>query len=264
MSFLLIFLIFIIDSMWSKIKFILLLVLLIITGVFVYFKIQVMGDSNSYFNQHARYKLAKSGFWRWSLGLKNVGDARADFLGNTGPIVIEWFKPVSEDLDDSVLQDFSKAVQTYTGRSTRLVFGGGVNDSTVPLSILNSFQLKGQIQKPVNGSILIIYFTKDYLPRQSAELSTTFKENGIIISLDAHKQFLEGYIQNINQYLGSSLLHEFGHQIGLNHSSDPDCIMSLHAGISGRPLEFYGRTAPADFCAKEQAGIQQLKTEYKN
>lgn len=231
-------------------------------GVFVYLKIQVMGSPNSGFNQTTRFKLGQHPVLRTILGLHNSGDARSEYFAGRGPIAIEWFKPLEEDVDKAVLQKFADAVTKYTGRPTVVNLAGGAGDSTTELANLKSFVLKAAGSKPTGSSLLMVVFAKNYSPQPPQELSTTFQESGIVLSLDAHDNFLGSYNQNLDNYLLSSLLHEFGHQIGLGHNQDPACVMNEHAGIDGRPLEFYGKTDPQDFCPTEVDQINRLKAQY--
>ncbi len=236
-----------------------LLLFILVIAAFFYFKFKVNGDSNSSFNQTTRYTLGANGFWRNIFGLHNAGDARQEYLLGTGPVVIEWFKPVSEDVDDSVIKNFAAEVEKTLGRPTTAVFGGGLDDGTVPLATLGSFELKASVQKPRNSSVILVFFTKDYSPRGANELSVTYRESGIAVSLEGHKNFINGFPQSLNDYLTSSLLHEFGHEIGLSHSDDTSCIMSEHAGVENKPLEFYGRRPPEDWCVTETEAINSMK-----
>ena len=229
---------------------------------FLYFKVELMGNLNSNFNQFTRFKLGRYAVLRTVLGLHNVGDARAEYLNNPGVIVIEWFEPNTAIIDQSVLQQFADLVHKYTGRVVRVSLPAEVGDGV--LSQTNLAQLKFQTLADTSssGSELKVVFAKDYSPRATGELSTTYLDSGIVISLSAHEEFLKNSQQLMNNYLLSSLLHEFGHQIGLVHNNDSGCIMSVHAGLDGLPVENYGLTDPQDFCEAEQSQVNQLKALY--
>src|SRR5207253_2775263 len=104
---------------------------------------------------------------------------------------------------------------------------------------------------------LYVFFAEDYRPREEGELSATQQENGIIVSLAAHRDFLKAYPERLNDYLRSSLLHEFGHQLGLQHNSDPSCIMDSHVDLNGGPMQIASGRTPEDFCPAE---VDQLNT----
>jgi hypothetical protein len=236
------------------------LLFLLLFGTFIFLKVQINEDPNSKFNQTTRFNLGKNGVERSILGLHNAGDARIEYLQNKGPLAIEWFKSTSQDLDTKPINDFAALVGQYTDRQTEVIYGGALSDGTVPVPVLGSFNLKADTQS--TASTFAVFFTQDYSPRQINELSTTYKESGMIISISANQNFLQNYSQDINQYYLSDMLYQFGHQIGLEDNNDPDCIMNSHAGIDGQPFEVYGKTGPLDYCQAEKDQINKLKLQY--
>lgn len=243
-------------------KTILLIVLLIALGVFGYFKWQVNGDINSRFNQTQRYDLGKNGVVRWFLGLHRAGDARKEYLANQGPIVIEWFKAASLDINEQLLKDFAKKVQDYTGRPTQILRGGGISDGVVNLSDLSGFNLKASSDS--GASTIVLFFVEDYKTRPEKVLSDTYGESGILISMKAHRDFVKNYSYNLDNYYLSSLLKEFGHQIGLGDNDENNCVMNPEVGVAGMPYENYGRTVATDYCQTEKNQIDQLRSFYQN
>jgi hypothetical protein len=239
------------------------IILILILGVFIYFKIQILGSPDSQFNQTTRLKLGRYPIVRTLLGLHSVGDAREEYFTASGPLYIVWFKSETLDLDTTVLNQFAALVAKYTGRTTQVVSGASLSTGTVPLTNLNAARIGSDVQVPGGGSKLFVYFVNDYSPRADQELSTTYLESGMAVSLSAQTGFLGGNNQNLDNYLLSDLLHEFGNQIGLKEqATDSSCIMDLHAGINGQPMENYGQATPQDFCPAEQAEITQLKSQY--
>lgn len=244
-------------------KTIFFIIIILFFGVFLYVKYQAMGDPNSRFNQTTRFALAKRPVLRTLLGLHNHGDARAEYLGNPGPLVIEWFKPITENIDSAVLQQFADLAGKYTGRQALTVFGGSVSEDTIDLRGLENLSAKGP-RPPSGSSVFYVVFATDYQPKDPAELSTTHGETTAVISLNGNRQFLANYQQYLNNYLLSDLLHEFGNEIGLNEqTTDTSCIMDLHAGIDGQPLERYGGSTPQDFCPAEANQINNIKASFQ-
>ena len=88
----------------------------------------------------------------------------------------------------------------------------------------------------------------------------------MVLSLGSIRTFLQNYSPDTDQYLLSSMLHEFGNQIGMQETATgtPDCIMNLQAGINGQPLEAYDLSEPQDFCPSEQVEIQNIKAQLSN
>lgn len=239
----------------------LLLGLIAILFAFIYLKVQVNGSPNSHFNQTTRFSLGRHPYARLILGLHDYGDARAEYLSGTGPIKIEWFRPKLEDIDMTVLDRFAASVKEYTGRPTQVEYGGDISDTIVNKN--TDLEVSRFFGQTVGASTIYVFFSEDYTPKVDKELSTTLKESGILISLNAHREFLQSYSGKLSDYLLSSLLHEFGHQLGLEHNSDSDCLMYAHAGLDGQPMEYYGQFTPKDFCPAEQQQIINMKLKYQ-
>ncbi|HVY68250.1 MAG TPA: hypothetical protein VHA30_05140 [Patescibacteria group bacterium] len=237
-------------------------ILILLLAAFGAVKIMVLGNPASHFNQTIRFRLGEYSWLRTAFGLHRPGDARGEYLSGQGPVMIEWFKPQAEDVDQNLLQEFADRVAAATGRRTELVYGGAVSDGTVPLANLDTFRFKAAIQTPPGGSNLLVFFTQDYSPRSAEELAAPYQEFGLVVSLSAHRSFLGALGQHQNEYLLTSLLRAFGGQLGLPAGSDDGCVMKTPPGIGGRPYELYSQTSPADFCAAEKAALQQLKTQF--
>jgi len=235
-------------------------ILVVLLAVFVYLKIEINGNPQSTFNQTTRFTLGKNPWFRAVLGLHNAGDARAEFLKGSGTINIEWFAPPSASIDQSLLQNFSSKVSQYTGRPTKVLWGGNINEGNTSLSGISLFVLRGELQQPLSGSTLLVYFTRDYSPRTTGELATTYQDSAIAISLDAHQQFLSRYPLQVNNYLLYSLLHEFGRQLGLPETNnDAQCAMEPITGTFNQTLDSFGLNLPQDFCPREIQQINSIK-----
>jgi hypothetical protein len=245
-------------------KTFLLIVFIAILGAFIYLKFEVSGSPNSSFNQSARFTLGKHPLLRTILGLHNPGDARAEYLEGAGPITIEWFAPEDQNIDQSVLSQFSSLVGKYTGRPTQVQFGANLDESTINVSNLASYGLKAAAQQP-SGTTLLVFFTQDYSPRASNELSNTYRESGMVLSLNAQMSLVQNSQQELDQYLLSSMLYEFGSQIGLpvTPADSQGCVMSFYAALNSAPLGTALLSAPQDFCQAEQTEIRNLKLQYQ-
>ncbi len=241
-----------------------LLLLIIAIGVFIYLKVQVMGDPNSKFNQTTRYSLARHSFLRTILGLHNAGDARSTFLSGTDPLAIVWFKPQTDEVDEGVLKKFVELVSHYTGRQVQLFGPGALDEGKFSLSNSSKLEVKNVQFVPPGTDTLLLVFAADYEPRLDQELSTTVGENEIALSLNSHLKFVNSDDYLLKKYLLSSLLHEFGHEIGLAHNTDPSCIMSTHAGFENKPLETVGQQDPQDYCSQEKIEIGKIQAQLKN
>ncbi|MDR3642309.1 MAG: hypothetical protein P4L74_01610 [Candidatus Doudnabacteria bacterium] len=245
---------------WKAFFFI---ILLLAGGAFFYVKLQAKGSPDSQFNQSTRYTIGQYPVLRSLFGFHKPGDARAEYFKAAGPIYIVWFKPDTLDVDVSPLNAFASLVSKYTGRTAQVVDGGSVSDSTVPLTTLNAARIGSDTRVPGGGSKFYVYFLQDYSPRADQEMSTTYLESGTAISVSAYMDFLRSEPQQLNNYILSSLLQNFGIQIGLKtQSTDNSCVMDTQIGQNGQPFEAFGLYISQDFCPAEQLKISQLKSQY--
>src|SRR5581483_392041 len=97
-------------------KAFLLLALISIFGTFIYFKIQVLGDPNSHFNQTTRYALGKYQVMRDILGLHSYGDAREEYFSAGKPIALEVVEAQGTSVGQQALDDWAQYIKTYTGK----------------------------------------------------------------------------------------------------------------------------------------------------
>ncbi len=229
---------------------------------YVYVSSLVRGDENSQFNQNARFQLGKYAITRTVFGLHNAGDARAEYFSRGNLISVEIVQPENSGFSDEILNNFSDKIKNYLGRSVSLF-----NLDKIPEKSLTEVDIEEIVREKRRHVLsgqpnLFVILATDYSPRSNDEFAKTYKEFGIVVSLKALKDFTENNLSAFNSYANSTLLHEFGHQIGLVHNSNTNCIMSEHAGINGKALEFYGQLSPQDFCGFEQTEISKLKIKF--
>ncbi len=249
--------------MSGLIKFLFLLVLIGFIGVVIFIQAALLGDPKSNFNQTTRFTLAKYSIFRTIFRLHNAGDARGQYFLRSGPIAISWLKPYSQNVDRPMLETFAAEITKQTGRKVNISFGGNLKEGNYEIADLKSEKLEALIQKP-EGSSLVVFFVQDYTPREADELSTTYGESGILISLDSHQKHMQSYGGTIESYLLSSLLHEFGHQLGLEHNENSNCIMNARAGTGYSYLSSFGKSAPETFCPFEEKQIREIKLKLEN
>lgn len=238
-------------------KTFLLLVIILFSGIFIYLKMQSLGDEHSSFNQTTRYRLAKFGFFRTTLGLHKDGDSRAEYLLKDTSIIIEVVQPSGSKLSDGVLDEFAKKVSEYTGRNTRIV-----NTDTIASGYTNEGQLaaivRGNRRHFDGGSSNLFVMYVDDFPGSEKNLAKTYQDFGMVISNDRLALLTREYPNSLPDYQLSTLLHEFGHQIGMDHNSINGCIMNevVESPAGG---VFYGASTPTSFCSDEIDAITNIR-----
>lgn len=236
----------------------LLLIIIVLCAAFVYLKLQIIGDPNSDFNQTTRFSLGGYQIMRSILGLHSYGDARNWYLGGNKGLVVEVVRAKGTSLDENTLNNFVKDVEKYTGKQVTLF-----NTEEIPAGVLTDQDLAnisgGYRHHILDGySNLFIIYSADF-KRQGEEVGKTFREYGIVLSDLRLREVTAQYPASMPQYVESTLLHEFGHQLGLEHNDKSACVMNVEVE---RPMAlglFNGSYTQTEFCDYELKQLDAIK-----
>lgn len=234
-----------------------LLLFVIVLGVFVYISVKVRGDLNSDFNQTYRYKLGRYGVFRALFGLHNDGDARAKYLLGTGPLVVEIVEPLGFEIPEESINNFTRKMGDLTGREIVKY-----NVDNIPSGSLSEADLEKIVSEkrrhflPGQPNLFIIY-AEDYAPR-GGEVGKTYKEFAILLSHNGLKEITNQQPEAFKQYLETTVLHEFGHQIGLPHNAQSGCVMNEKVNRPQAQGFFNGFYTPDEFCALEKQDLENI------
>ncbi|MBL8029883.1 MAG: hypothetical protein JNN11_01410 [Candidatus Doudnabacteria bacterium] len=232
-----------------------LLIILVIGSTFGYLRYEAMGPKGSYFNQTNRYSLGKSDFWRWSLGLDNVGDARGQYF-STDSIVVEVLVARGFEANEEALRKFVLEVERITGKKTILVNVDTFDSKFVNASQLDELSSKYRRHKRYNQGSLFVIYAGDF--EGSAEgPAKAFKDFGILVSDKVLKELTAEYRQALREYMAGAMLNQFGLQIGLTEHKNANCIMQSDVQKPGRAVLFNASVLPSAYCDSEieQAGV---------
>jgi predicted Zn-dependent protease len=230
-------------------------IVVIIVGIFAYLRFSVNGNLDSYFNQHTRFQMGKYKAVRALFGLHNDGDARVEYLNAKLPIVIEVVKPTGTMLDERIIKQFADKVAEFTGKQTTIF-----NEDHIPSGTLNEKDLALMVSQhrrhaAGNANLFVIY-ADDFVADNPNEIGRTYLESSIVISDKRLKELTQGDSRIMPSYQLSTMLHEFGHQVGLGHNNGEDCIMNTTVEQPERMVHFFSDITPTSFCELE---LDQLK-----
>lgn len=171
--------------------------------------------------------------------LHDTGDAANDYLGRgtdgvdiiVKPYTAQWF-------GDSALTDLAASITAVTGKRTGLTS-------------------ESDAAKTPSHAKLYIYLETEN-DEDPTTLGKTFNEYGIILYKAALEKFTYYTPDTRNTYVSSTLLHEFGHQIGLAHYEKDGCLMSSSAE-KNHVAQLKPSEVVTGFCADELEQIEKIK-----
>jgi len=243
-------------------KAFLLIIFIVLCGTFIYAKVASLGNPNSHFNRTTRFWLGQYQTARTVLGLHNDGDARGSYLKGTSSITIEYVESSGSHLDRQALGQFVSKVKEYTGRPVNLYYNDTISNATLTPKDLAEIA-KGSRHHVIPGQPnLFIIYALDY-DRPSGEVGETYQEFGIVLSDSRLKEVTKNFSGSLPQYIESTLLHEFGHQLGLAHNEEPGCIMNTKVETPAITGGFTGDYTPTSFCPYELDQLQAIKNSLK-
>ena len=236
---------------------ILLLVIIVASFSFAFLRYQAnIGDDQSWFNRTWRVQAAEHLLVRWALGLHQAGDGRSDYLY---PERTEAF-PVRVYIDPTLALP-SGSIEAASPEMVKLLGNGGfdigvsyqLTSSKAAYTSSDFRNLAAQTSKvdSIQTPLDIFVLTKD--EASATQLGSTVREHGIIVFL-ASIQELSPEPNAQAALVTSTILHEFGHQVGLEHVENQQCIM---ASVVEQPnsTAWAPQTVPTSYCAEELAMV---------
>ena len=235
-----------------------LLLIILVSASFIYLKTAAQENKNNFFNDNLRYRFARYPLLRNILGLHYDGDAKYDYLGpETKNITIRIIPMEGMSVSDETVKVFFQNVQVITGKTAKYVnYPPIAFHSTSNLPDLRKQLIENNYSSPDQEAViyLIIAGQKE---NDTDQLGSTLQENGIVVFQNTLMDHMRmDTPQNVEKYEAALMLHEFGHQIGLDHNPIPGCLMNEQTEFMdiGRIAEMKN-----DFCDVEKEQIRNMK-----
>lgn len=234
-----------------------LLIVIICAFSFSFLRYQAnAGDDRSWFNTHWRVRTAAHPSMRWALGLHQAGDGRSDYLS---PERTEGF-PVRVFADPAVAVPGGSIAAALPEMASLL--GDGGFDLVAPV-VLNatresytsadfrSLAARASKMDSIQTPLDIFILTKD--AASATQLGSTVREHGIVVFMGSIQELTSEPNAQV-ALVTSTILHEFGHQVGLDHLDDASCIMTA---VVEQPTStaWAPQTVPTHYCAEELAMV---------
>lgn len=239
----------------------LLLIVIFLCGSFVYLKFAANGSENNYFNANLREKFARYPVLRKIIGLHYDGDGKYDYLGpKYGEIAIKVVSMKGVYVSNEILRELSLKIERITNKKTSYQYLADdfpFSQVSTLESIQSQFKKQNYSISKDKADLFLIIAGRN---TDENRIGSTLKENSIVLFenslLDATRNdALKDNVDLLEGYATSTLLHEFGHQIGLNHNEYTGCLMNEKAEFSNLPQ--YADII-SDFCEYEKEEVGKM------
>jgi|GEM_PF-781627 hypothetical protein len=238
-----------------------LLLIIILSFSYVALKLLANGSEGNFFNKNYRAKFAANPFLRQLIGLHFDGDAKSDYLGSRyKKILIEIDQMEGLDLPKPAMDLLAKNITAATGKEVVLDYSDVIpfqpNVSTADIDKLVK-QYRNASFASDSAKLYLLYLPQ--FDDNVDHLGSTYQEYGMLLFDTALRNFTKDSPDTFNNYVESTALHEFGHQIGLQHNQQPDCIMYEYAD-ENHVIRENPSDVVTDFCDYEKSLIEGLKS----
>lgn len=239
---------------------VLLLSVILLSFSFVILKSAANGSDENYFNRHLRPYFAATPWLREVLNLHFDGDSAQDYLGQDYEkilIEVDIMDAVAARID--VLDKFKGKIQEVTGKPTSYIISDrNVRyDRELGQEQIRTIAAKHRDHKSHKDTAAIYMLYGSRSADRESLLGQTYQEYGIIVFAEtmAERTGDDYAVQVAFEF--STALHEFGHQLGLPHNTEPGCLMNDQAGIR----EGYNRSDEiiTDFCEYEKRLLSNFR-----
>jgi predicted Zn-dependent protease len=194
------------------------------------------------------------------LGLHFDGDARAGYLSDKYPrIEIKVIAMDGMNLDASIMDGFTAKISRATGKLADYTYLPEMmpyEDSSSLEDFRNIIVSQRAIDRS-SGQAVIYLILANKNKENGNSVGSTFMEDAIVLfqSMIAQNYDRNGDIEIYDKYVGGVLLHEFGHQLGLDHNNYPGCIMNKEVELGGWSTS---SDIVTDFCGQEKNIISNM------
>lgn len=237
--------------------------LFVLTSLFYVFLLNRfrIADPVNGFNREYRQFFLRSSVFRKLLFLNEVGDLRYEYLLSEKPVVlVEVDYQEGKNPDEKIEEWVEKIISTTVRKKVNVrvsedeVIGNGVEFSDKELREIakNSqdyFAGEGEVY------LHIIYVSKSKEAVSNSGLALT--KDSIFIYRDSIDGLSES--EDIRERIEESTIkHEFGHQLGLGHMEEENCIMSeLVEVYDNRKYQFYN--IPLEYCEESLDELRRMR-----
>lgn len=233
-----------------------LVVIIAASLAFVLVKTAAISEEDNWFNRNYRQDFASILILRKVFALNLDGDAKTDYLGDRrSKIIVEVDEIVGSEFKLESLEAAAEEMEKLTGKSVVIIRSSKIVKTKSAYSQDDMVEIYDtyKIQK-ISADKAIFYLVS--VPRNEDDkglVGRTIKEDGAVIFANAIADLGR---ENIVEIEASTILHEFGHLLGLPHLEGADCIMNETLEVGRRKQKI-----STGFCEEELQLLENIKLD---
>ena len=239
-------------------------VVILLSFGFTPIKVLSLGPEDSFFVEQIRPRLAEFPKARELFGLHNDGEAFTDYLSSRfETILIEVDSLESIEPHGPSLELFAEKVQEITGKEVLLEYSDLTIENYTPISetrVDTLIERHRSYREPFDKTAVLYIFYASTDELNDHLLGITHQEDAFIMYKTSIQELTKDVPAVEDEFEYSTLLHEFGHQIGLGHNTDEQCLMFAREGIEEEPQVISSEEdVVVDFCVDELVELEAIK-----
>ena len=216
------------------------------------------GNQSNPINRHLRKNAINSIHTRKLLNLDQVGDAKSDYLSSDSEeILVEVHFQNNYQPAPEIINWITETILVTTGKKANFIWS---DKPTIPSrnshtqnQLYESAKKSRKHATSKNQAFLQVIYVSRFKDIPSYT-GIVFSSDTLFVFVDAMEDLTKN-LENYQSLEKSTIMHEFGHLLGLDHVPNPECIMSEFVEVP----ETWEKTSklPETFCPET---LFQLKT----
>ena len=237
------------------VSFILILILIIPLSIYL-----IKFDNKSILSKSIKERVIKYPSIVSFLNLNEPGDSRYLYLNPENQQIKVNIYSVNRMVPDERIGNWlNEIISETTGKKvflSDLILLNYKNEELLNNEDLNNIR-KLLISETGTASDLKIVYVSSYSEKPSS-IGLVIHRDTIYIFKDALNNLSQkGAVNNILEK--TTIMHEWGHLLGVNHIDNDDCVMSEIVEVYDNPS--YGNSLPTKYCWEELEAIKRIKKE---
>jgi hypothetical protein len=218
-------------------------------------------DNKSILGKHIKEEIVKYPALISFLNLNEPGDNKFLYLSpENQQIKVNIYSVNMAVANEKINSWITEIVSETTGKKVIVAGSRPVdykNEGSLNNEDLNNIRKLVISESSTTSDLNIIYVTSYYSDKPSS-VGLVIHRDTIYIFKDALKKLSEkGAVNSILEK--TTIMHEWGHLLGVDHIYNDDCIMSEIVEVFDNPS--IGKSLPTVYCWEELEAIKQIKRE---